>query len=152
MARPPLILGRLAYFDPSALVKLAIRNEPGSDLAIALWERTPFVYTSWLSYPEVRSAIERAYRNQRLTRAELLDARARADELWLTFNALDLSPDIARSAASILERFPLSGADAVHLAAALSIRTDVPSAFTSWDSRQIEAAEALGLIVLTTLL
>ena len=56
MARPPLILGRFAYFDASALAKLAIRNEPDSELAIALWERTPSVYTSWLSYPEARSA------------------------------------------------------------------------------------------------
>lgn len=150
MARPPLVLGRFAYFDPSALAKLAIRNEPGSDLAVALWERTPFVYTSRLSYPEVRSAIERAYRNQRLSRAELLRARARTDELWLTFNALDLSADIAHSAALMLERFPLSGADAVHLASALSIRTNAPLTFASWDTRQIEAAEALGLSVRTT--
>ena len=152
MARPPLILGRFAYFDASALAKLAIRNEPDSELAIALWERTPSVYTSWLSYPEARSAIERAYRNQRLTHAELLRARARVDELWPTVNALDLSPDIARRAALVLERFPLSGADAVHLAAALSIRTNTSLAFVSWDTRQIEAAEALGLIILTSLL
>ena len=87
-----------------------------------------------------------------MTRAELLSARARVDELWPTVNALDLSPDIARRAALILERFPLSGADAVHLAAALSIRTNTSLAFVSWDTRQIEAAEALGLIVLTSLL
>ena len=147
MARPALTVGRFGYFDASALTKLAIRSEPHSPLAIALWERIPVIYTSWLSYPETRSAIERAFRGRELTRAELQRARARIDRLWPKVHAMDLSPDIARDAALLIERFPLSGADAVHIASAQASRVEQTMTFVTWDRRQSVAAAESGLNV-----
>jgi predicted nucleic acid-binding protein len=56
-------------------------------------------------------------------------------------------------AAEVVERQEIRGADAVHLAAALSLRSTIPStapfAFVSHDERQCRAAEREGLEVIT---
>ena len=135
------------YFDASALAKLVLNKEGDADVAAALRARARAIYTSWLSYPEVRSAIARAQRSERLTEAELHDAWDTLDELWQTFIPIAVSPAITRLAGALVSRYPLSGADAVHLASALIVRIDQPIIFASWDTRQIEAAEALGLLL-----
>lgn len=135
-----------AYFDTSGLSKLILHDEEGADVAAALSEQATDVYTSWLAYPETRSALARAYRDGRLTETGLQEAWAQQDELWRNLNLIELSPDIARHAGDLLAQFPLSGADAVHIASALAVRNGAVITFASWDNRQTAAAEALGLL------
>ena len=135
-----------AYFDTSGLTKLILHDEEGADVAAALLEQATDVYTSWLAYPETRSALARAYRDGRLTETGLQGAWTQQDELWRNLNLVELSPDIARHAGDLLAQFPLSGADAVHIASALAVRNGAAITFASWDNRQTAAAEALGLL------
>ena len=141
-----------AYFDASATVKLVLKHEQGADIAAALWRDTQAAYTSWLSYPEAHSALARAHRNDPLSLPEPEDAADLLDMLWTWFVRIDLTPAIAQRAAGLVSQYPLSGADAVHIATALSIRTDTPLSFASWDRRQAAAAAELGLIVLPALI
>lgn len=135
-----------AYFDTSGLVKLILPGEAGADLAVALFASGAVPYTSWLSYPEVRSALARMRRNRELTRAQLERARRIHDRLWNQFLHIDLSPAIARRAGELVGQYALSGADAVHIASALAVRIDDTMAFASWDDQQTAAADALGLL------
>lgn len=135
------------YFDSSGLAKLILTKEPGADVAEALRRNARAIYTSWLSYPEVRSAIARARRSERLTDDEVVEAYDKLDDLWQSFVLIEVSPRIARIAGVVASRYPLSGTDAVQLASALMVRGNQPLAFASWDNRQLEAAEALKLLV-----
>lgn len=135
------------YFDSSGLAKLILTKEPGADVAEALRRNARAIYTSWLSYPEVRSAIARARRSERLTDDEVVEAYDKLDDLWQSFVLIEVSPRIARIAGVLASRYPLSGADAVQLASALMVRGNQLLAFASWDNRQLEAAEALKLLV-----
>ncbi len=135
------------YFDSSALTKLVLNEEEDADVAAAVRRRARTMYTSWLSYPEARSALARAHRSGRLTDAELQDAWDALDVLWRSFIPIEINPTIARLAGALVSRYPLSGADAIHLASALMLRIEEPMTFASWDNRQIEAAEALGLLI-----
>ena len=55
----------LSYFDASALSKLVLRDEQGSDLAVSLWHGADRVLSSRLAYPEAFSSIVKARRNRR---------------------------------------------------------------------------------------
>ena len=136
-----------AYFDASALAKLVLKHEQGADIAAALWRDTRAAYASWLSYPEAHSALARAHRNDPLSLPEPEDAAELLDMMWTWFVRIDLTPAIAQRAADLVAQYPLSGADAVHIATALSIRTDAPLTFASWDRRQAAAAAEIGLVV-----
>lgn len=137
------------YFDTSGAVKLVLLEEKDAEVAVALRRDADTMYTSWLSYPEITSALARTHRDGQITAAELEAAYDTVEALWDTFVLIDLSPAVARRAAELVKRYPLSGADAVHLASALEVRIDAPLTFASWDTRQREAAEALGLPVPT---
>ncbi|MEJ7765757.1 MAG: hypothetical protein WKF86_09700, partial [Acidimicrobiales bacterium] len=60
--------------------------------------------------------------------------------------AIELTDGIATSAASLAETHILGGADAVHLASALTIAQAVPI-LVAWDLRLRTAALAAGLLV-----
>ena len=136
-----------AYFDASALSKLVLKHEQGADIAAALWRDTRAAYTSWLSYPEAHSALARVHRNDPRSLPDPEGAVELLDMMWTWFVRIDLTPAIAQRAAALVAQHSLSGADAVHIATALSIRTDAPLTFASWDRRQAAAAAELGLIV-----
>lgn len=137
------------YFDTSGAVKLVLLEEQDAEVAAALRRDADTMYTSWLSYPEITSALMRTHRDGQITAAELETAFDTVDALWDTFVLIHLSPEVARRAAQLVKQYPLSGADAVQLASALEVRVDTPLTFASWDTRQREAAEALGLLVPT---
>ena len=137
------------YFDTSGAVKLVLLEEQDAEVAAALRRDADTMYASWLSYPEITSALMRTHRDGQITAAELETAFDTVDSLWDTFVLIHLSPEVARRAAQLVKQYPLSGADAVQLASALEVRVDTPLTFASWDTRQREAAEALGLLVPT---
>lgn len=70
----------LVYFDASALVKLVV-EEPGTDVASALWDGCDAALSSRLAYPEVRAALAAARRNSDLTERGLRSADE-APRVW----------------------------------------------------------------------
>jgi predicted nucleic acid-binding protein len=89
---------------------------------------------SQLGYAEARAAVAAAVRDGRLARR------------WDDIAALDLTAAMARLAGELADQHRLRGADAVHLAAALSAEWD-DLVFVTWDHRLAEGAQAAGLVV-----
>jgi predicted nucleic acid-binding protein len=119
----------LVYLDSSALVKLVVR-EPESDTLRAWTALHPAAVTSAIAVTEVRRAIGR------LTPRQGLSDRARLvlDGVAL----LGVDQDILEKAASLAPK-ELRTLDAIHIASALSLGTDL-LAFVTYDDRQLDAA------------
>lgn len=126
----------LAYFDASALVKLVIA-EPESEAlrhATRAWRRRA---TSRLAVVELIRAVRRADPRLELRATQAL---ARVD--------LVADGDRILAAAAHVEPADLRAVDAIHIATAVTLRT-VLGAFVSYDRRQLAAATAAGLPVLS---
>jgi uncharacterized protein len=126
----------VAYLDASALVKLVVAEPESTALrrAVRAW---PHRVTSRVGAVElIRSTRKIDPR---------LEARARR-----TLSGVDLLAlsDVVLAVATQLEPWSLRTLDAIHVASAMRLRP-VIRAFVSYDRRQIEAALALGLPVVT---
>jgi uncharacterized protein len=132
-------------FDSSAFVKLLV-DEAGSDVAARLWADADVVVASRLAYPEVRAALAAALRGARLDAGSERRARTDWDGFWSATRVIELSEAIARSAADLAGKLVLGGADAVHLAGAMTL-AEVGPVLTTWDLRLHTAAAEAGLVV-----
>jgi predicted nucleic acid-binding protein len=132
-------------FDTSAVVKLVL-DEEGSTKAATLWVSGARRIGSALALPEAVGALAAASRDGRLRPASHRDAVRRLRSLWAGTTVVHLDRTLVEQAAALATRRALSGADAVHLAAALVVRTP-ELVFATWDRRLAEAARAEGLTV-----
>jgi uncharacterized protein len=135
----------IAYFDTSALLKFVLLEE-GRDVALEVWDRAKTVVTSQLTYPEARAALASAHRAGRLDARGHRESTRRIDARWAQLAAVDLDAGMAAEAGVLAHDHSLTGADAVHLAAALALRTE-DLVFVSWDARLAAGALAAGVPV-----
>lgn len=135
----------IAYFDTSALLKFVL-HEDGRDVALEVWDRAETVVTSQLAYPEARAALAAARRSGRLDARGHRESVTRIDGRWAQLTAVDLDAGMAAEAGALAHDHGLTGADAVHLAAALALRAE-DLVFVSWDARLAASALAAGLPV-----
>ena len=135
----------IVYFDASALVKL-LAEEPGSDVAAALWDGCDAAVSSRLAYPEVCAALAAAGRNGDLDEGSLAVCEREWEDYWGAIRPVELSERVQGSAGWLAKRHGLRGADAVHLASALEID---PAALVVavWDRRLHAGAVAEHLAV-----
>lgn len=94
-----------------AFVKL-LTDEPGSELAAALWEGCDAAVSSRLAYPEVRAALAAAARDHDLTAAERDTAEGDWDQFWAATRPVELSSAIEQHAGHLARLHALRGADA----------------------------------------
>lgn len=132
----------IVYFDASALVKLVV-DEDGSDLAAQLWDGCDAAVASRLAHVEVCAALAAAGRNRRLTPRSLTAALDAWAGYWAAVRPVELTRDVEQAAGRLARTHALRGADAVHLASALALATDLVVAV--WDDRLATAARAAGL-------
>jgi uncharacterized protein len=133
----------LVYFDARALVKLVV-DEEGSDLAAALWDGCDAALSSRLAYPEVCAALAAAARDHDIDDLALDEGQAAWDQLWAATRPVELTDAVEQLAGRLARAHALRGADAVHLASALSI--DSPDlVVAAWDRRLHAGAAAAGL-------
>jgi predicted nucleic acid-binding protein len=116
---------RTVYIDASALVKLAV-TEPGREAVVALANDALEVRTSVIAKVEVRRAVRRV--------APAFDVDPILDQC--TF--VEVTHDVLERAAR-LEPAATRSLDAIHVATALSIGSDL-EAFITFDRRQAAAA------------
>jgi predicted nucleic acid-binding protein len=135
----------IAYFDTSALLKFMLLEE-GREVAADVWNRARAVVTSQLTYPEARSALAAARRSGRLDARAHREGVRRIDARWAELAALDLGAETAAAAGDLAVEHGLTGADAVHLASAVALRSE-DLVFVSWDGRLVAGALAAGLPV-----
>lgn len=140
----------IVYFDTSALVKRYV-SEAGSDQVLALWTRTTLPVASWLLYPEVAAAFARRKREQAPNAAALDQAYGLFGADWLKFHRVPIDDEIARRVDELVQKHPLRGADAVHLASALTVRDAVQTEviFACADNALKRAASAEGLKIIS---
>jgi len=134
----------MQYLDASALVKLLVLDEAGSDAMIALMLRPEQHVTSRLGLVEAVSALSRMAREQRLSNAEaddLIAASARHAELGVAI--IELDEEVQMQAARCLRRHPLRASDAVHIASAILAGADV---LVCSDPHLLAAAPAEGFV------
>lgn len=134
------------YFDASALVKRYVR-ERGST-AIRRLLTSGIAATSRLSEIEVASAIVRRAREGAFTSRARDRMLAALQNDFPALLVVELIPEIALNARSLLLRHPLRAGDAIQLASCLYLRRelDQPVPFIGFDERLVEAARREGLI------
>jgi predicted nucleic acid-binding protein len=128
---------KLLYLDSSALVKLVLPEEESGALleSLSVW---PVRVTSELARVEVMRAARRA--------TARLGAEKRAEEVMAGLYLLKIDSDILTGAARLEPRI-LRSLDAIHLASALSLGTDL-GAIVIYDGNMASAAAGHGLRVL----
>jgi len=146
------------YLDSSALVKQYV-EETGSRAMNAKIESESAAlerpFTSVLAYPEVHAALVKKFRKNLLTAEELRHAQKQFEPDWaFGISEIPLDASVLASIREAVRRFPLSGADAVHLASALWLRDALAArgnsaglTFATSDMRLAEAAQGFGLEV-----
>jgi predicted nucleic acid-binding protein len=120
----------------------------GSEQVLDGTSEATAVACSPLGYPEMVSALSRRLREGSV--APDLYARV-LEELQRQWDDVVSAAVDARLAGSLAKRYPLSSADAVHLAAVLTLaQAELPVALCSYDRRLNAAALSEGLMVLGT--
>lgn len=120
------------YLDSSAMVKLVIEEDESAALLRYLRRRSELV-SSALSRVEVMRAVGRQDEA----------AQTRAEEVLASIELLRIDDAILTDAAA-LRPHHLRNLDAIHLASARALRSDL-DAVVAYDERLLEAARLLGL-------
>jgi len=85
-----------------------------------------------------------ARRARRIRSADEGRAYGELETVWATVAIHELDPELESDAVALARTHPISGADAVHVAAAIA----AGAVLLTWDQRQAAAAIAEGLAVL----
>jgi len=143
------------YLDTSAAVKLYV-SEVGSDWLLRLLasEQWPVIVSSHLLRVELWSAFTRRLREGSVTTDEYIRIGDWfAEHRHTLYRFVPLDEAIIQRACTLIERRPLRGYDAVHLATAMGVHRWLVEAgeagliFLSADARLNDAAAAEGLAV-----
>ena len=138
----------IAYFDTSALIPLLVQ-EPGSERASVLWNEANRIAALRVVYAEGRAALAAARRTRRITPSALRSAVEGLDRLYEQMDIVEVSDAIVRRGGDLAETHSLRGYDAVHLAAAETLRGE-DIVLVAGDGTLSRAATALGLAVART--
>ena len=136
----------IAYFDSSSIVKWFF-DEPFMDLARITKDKAEISFTSLLSFPEVLSAVNRAWREGRCLKSEMEVVRKEFLRIWPNFQWIRLSENLVQHAGRLIFRHGLRGSDSVHLASALLLKeegTEVDVFFSCFDKNLNQAAHKEG--------
>ena len=136
----------IVYLDSSALVKLLV-VETDSDSVLAAVSAASIVASSRIAYAEAMAAIARRHREGKTDESTRDSLVARLDGFWNDIVVLEVDE---REAGRLSLLHPLRGADAIHVAAALTLRTSVaptPVWFIAFDQRLNAAASSEGLSI-----
>jgi len=137
----------ILYFDTSALVKRYI-EEDGTAGVDTLWERATEVATSSVAFAEGVAAFSRRRREGILTRAGYRRAVLVFHEEHRSFFLVRITPHLNTVVQRVVEKYPLRGFDAIHLASALIMAgAEGELVFACFDKGLNTAAKREGLKV-----
>ena len=141
------------YLDTSALIKRYVAKI-GSEWVHELLARvrTPAAFTSHLTVVEAACALARRRREGLLSPDEHAEILMAFDhDVAYSYNILDVTPEVIKTAQSFANEHPLRAYDAVHMATAwLANRTltqagQPPLTFVCADDRLLSISHAVGL-------
>lgn len=137
----------ILYLDTSALVKLYV-EEAGTKDVVTWVDEAAVIATCRIAYAESRAAFARLRREGGLTDTLWRRTVANLDDDWARFAIVEVTDGLVRNAGRLADRYALRGFDAVHLAAALELKTDRNAVgFGCFDARLSEAARRTKLAV-----
>lgn len=139
----------ITYFDTSALLGLYVQDR-FSQVARDAHLRSERVVTSHLGFAETHAALARLRREALLSATEHDRARERFEADWTTFDRVRVDARLLPEIRRTLRVHALTGADAVHLAAASLVgrsfqRSGSDFCFACADRRLATAAASDGL-------
>lgn len=138
------------YLDSSVLVKRYVK-EPGSREVNRLFSEGTILLVSSIAWSECLAALSRKRHDGGLSvRSHGRATQAFATE-WKSFHEIAITREIRELIRELLDRLPLRGMDAIHLASALWIerRLDSKLPFYCADRKLAKAGEELGLTVVS---
>ena len=131
----------MIYLDSSALIK-NYSQEPGTHRVREILSGADGCSVSKIGYAEICAAFGRKNRENPKDRRVHLVGFQRFQEDWKLLNIVELEDDLLPVICGLTEKYPLRGADAIHLASALwlerVLRDEVT--FVAADGRLLEAA------------
>ncbi|HEV2439529.1 MAG TPA: type II toxin-antitoxin system VapC family toxin [bacterium] len=140
-------ISAVAYLDTSALVSLYVEDRYTDRVRRAVQE-VPSAATARIAYVEARAVFARMRRERLLRPRAYAAIVALFNDGWERLNLVEITAPLVQAAADLVERHPLRGFDALHLASALVLRgDDVPVTFCCHESRLAGAARAAGFEV-----
>ncbi len=136
----------MTYLDTSALIKRFV-EERGSALVQSLVAGGASVSTAKIAYAEVYAGLTRRQREGHLSKIQYALACRQFERDWRAYIRVDLRDEILALARDLIQRHPLRGFDAIHLASALSLKRALgeDTTFAAADGRLLKASEAEGL-------
>ncbi len=136
----------MIYLHTSALIKRFV-NEKGSPLVQSLMRQSEPVATAKIAYAEIFAGFARKFREGHLPKASYALACRQLERDWQSYLRVELQDDVLFLARDLIQRHPLRGFDAVHLASALSLKNALSEeiTFAAADARLLRAAAAEGL-------
>ena len=135
----------MRYFDASALVKRYVREQGTVKVQRLLSSDVPA--TSRLSAVEIASALMRRAREGAFSEANRDRAFVALDADMSGMLVVELTPEIATRAQTLLRRHALRAGDAVQLASCLCLQEQLreEALFVAFDDRLTDAARREGL-------
>ena len=131
----------MIYLDSSALIK-NYSQEPGTHRVREILSGADGCSVSKIGYAEICAAFGRKNRENPKDRRVHLVGFQRFQEDWKLLHIVELEDDLLPVICGLTEKYPLRGADAIHLASALwlerVLRDEVT--FVAADGRLLEAA------------
>ena len=131
----------MIYLDSSALIK-NYSQEPGTHRVREILSGADGCSISKIGYAEICAAFGRKNRENPKDRRVHLIGFQRFQEDWKLLNIVELEDDLLPVICGLTEKYPLRGADAIHLASALwlerVLRDEVT--FVAADGWLLEAA------------
>lgn len=133
------------YADGSAVMRRIVQQN-GSDVAGDVWDRAEVVASSAIVYPEARAALAEVYRDGQIDGHDLHEAACALERVFGDATVIPVDAELAVTAGGLAEQHGLGAADALHLAAALSL--DAPRVVVAtWSPRLASAAADCGMAV-----
>lgn len=133
----------ISFFDSSAFAKRFI-EESGSDEIEKICFDSESIAVSSICFPEIISALNRRLRESSISKKDYLLIKERLIEEFEHIEIINLVPEVIAKSIILLEKNSLRTLDAIHLASALLLKSDL---FVSADKRQVVAAKKTGLKV-----
>ena len=136
----------ILYLDTSALVKRYFR-EPHSDKVISGWKSATQIVTSFVAYAETVASVYRKKREAGLADSLIQKIVRSFQEDWQGFIRVEINDELNEYVDRVMERHPLRGFDAIHLASAIVVHERCPEnfVFACFDDRLSLAARLEGL-------
>jgi len=134
------------YLDTSALVKIYVEETRSADVRKNA-EQAEGLATSRIAYAEARAALARKRRERGLSRGGYRSVVKDLDQDWDDYFIVDVSESVVKAAGVLAEGHALRGADAIHLASAITLSRQAGESvtFLCFDGRLAAAAAKEGL-------